>query len=190
MPRLRAAALASALMETSRKAQGRQGIFIYAKTSVESLATKLSSRYTVRVRGPHHYSFETMQMQEKAIEQEETLASDVYQNELNASRVAGERDSDDRDDEGNYRVFVMNEPESDEDRRALAAISTSLVTSAINDPTHTVAAFLPIGSKMAQGIPNTDCNPEPIWGGVRSLLSNLGIVTFESLDSLEAHLAH
>lgn len=180
----------TALLEDSKAHHGRKGVFIYTHTSMESLAQKLNSKFCVRVRGPHHYSFETMQMQEQELQKEETLASDIYQQRLNDDRIAGVKDSDDRDEDGNYRIFVVNEPRTEEERNALAAISTSLVTSAINDPRHTVAAFLPVGSPMAQGLPNTNCSPQPIWGGLRSLLTNLGIVTFESLDSLEAHLLH
>lgn len=169
----------------------RGNVFIYTQASVESFAKGLSDRFCVRVRGPHYLSFETMQLQEQDAQKEAELASDVYTQQLKDTRTAALRDSDDRDGHGNYRIYVMNHPQSDTDMNALAAISTSLITSAINDPKHTVAAFLPIGSSSDQALPpNTNADCEPIWGGVRSVIDHLGIVSFESLDELKAHLLH
>lgn len=182
---------AAALLNDVSASQGRGNVFIYAQSSVEGFAKDLSDRFCVRVRGPHYLSFETMQMQEQEAQKEAEIASDIYSQQLKQVRTAAMRDSDDRDAHGNYRIYVMNHPQSDSDMNALAAISTSLITSAINDPKHTVAAFLPIGATADQALPpNTNADCEPIWGGVRSVINNLGIVSFESLDDLKAHLMH
>jgi hypothetical protein len=180
----------ASLMGEKPATGNRGGVFIYTHVSMEDLAMSLMDDFKVHVRGPHHYGFETMQQQEAAIAKEEAVASDIYAERLREDRLAGKLDSDDRDDAGNYRVFVMSEPRSDEERRALAAISTSLVTSALNDPSHTVAAFLPVGSVLNEGIPKYDGYQEPIWGGLRSLLTNLGVVQFENTADVKKHLVN
>jgi hypothetical protein len=184
---------AASVMETSAKNNTREGIFIYSdlstarQLSMESFSGKLNQRYSVRIRGPHHVSFETMQQQEATIDEKVIDVADDLYTRLKENQAAGVIDSSDN---ASKRVFVISDPQNDEERRALAAISTSLVTSAINDPTHTVAAFLPVGSTVGRENPNTDCDPQPQISALRSLIDRMGVVTFESLDQLQGHLLH
>lgn len=185
MSRTSAAALMGAIDNTSpSKAKNENELFIYSSMGLESLAEKLSQRFHVNQRGPLTVSFETMQQQEADMAEKHESTTAVYREQLNAARAAG---APEEMLQSNQRVFVLSDPNNDEERRALAAISTSLVTSAINDPDHTVAAFLPIGTSV-HGEPNTNRDPQPQMSVIRSLIQRLGVICFESISDLESHL--
>lgn len=184
MSRLTAAALMGANDNSDRSSGASNGLFIYSHVSMESLTNKLSERFDVKQRGPLTVSFETMQQQEAELASEQKLASNVYREQLTEARAAG---APEEMLNANHRVFVLSDPRNEEERRALAAISTSLVTSAINDPDHTVAAFLPIGTAV-NGEPKNDTDPQPQMSVIRSLIQRLGVICFESISELESHL--
>lgn len=175
---------AASFMEAASEPTERRSLFIYSQVGMEALVEKLAGVFRVSQRGPSTVSFETMQQQEAQTAESQKLQSTVFREELAEERAAG---APPEISQHNKRVFVLSDPHTEEERRALAAISTSLVTSAMNDPSHTVAAFVPVGSPDGV-VPNHTIDAYPHMSVLRSLIQRLGVVCFESLSDLEHHL--
>jgi hypothetical protein len=147
---------------------------------LESLTTSLECR----VQGPTLVSLETLQMQESAERNQDHRAIDQAVERYDAARLAGSVSPDDT----SLQVFILGEPTDENERNTLAAINTALISSALNDPSHTIAAFLPFGSKAGAAADPKPTDPQAPMAALRSLIQGFNVITFDNMNDLSQHL--
>jgi hypothetical protein len=157
---------------------------IHATQDVSAWAATLPATLNHRFHTPGVTSLETMQQASAKVETHDHQAVEEAVTRLQEDRAAGVSDAD----LDTRQVFIMGEPGNEEERNTLAAVSTALVASAINDPERTVAAFLPLNSLDTVSQNPNDSDPQPQVSAIRSVLNDLGVVSFESLEQLTEYL--